>query len=745
MKIFYFLMFTFFFSINSLMADNFVIRTQNTMLFLSGSKEKPLRFRYFGDAVVDIAGIETTGSLFNTEAYPAFGIRTVEEKALHVTHADGNISAVLHMQSYTLEQIDSNVSIHKFIMKDPQYPFFVTLYYKTYFREDVFEVWTEISHHESKPVILSKYASFQIPVNGTAFWLSHFNGGWGGEFGLTEKKLDFGMTVIKNREGIRTTQTSNPSFMLTLGEKPSEDHGNVIAGALAYTGNFKFSFDRIWNGGLNIIAGINEDASQYRLEKNEVFKTPKFILTYSSRGKGEVSRNLHQWARQYKIIDGYNERMILLNSWEGVYFNTQEKTMLDMIDDIADMGAELFVMDDGWFGEKYPRNDGTSSLGDWVVDTSKLPNGLQPLIDRATAKGIKFGIWLEPEMTNDKSELYEKHPEWVIGQTNRELVKGRGESQLTLDMSNPEVQDFVYSTIHNLLIKHPKIAYIKWDANRFIANYGSRVLSADKQSHLFIEYHRGLLKTLERIRKEHPHIIMQACASGGGRISYGYLPYFHEFWTSDNTDALTRLYMQWGVSHFFPANTMASHVSTSPNHQTGRMLPLKFRIDVAMTGRFGLELQPKDLKPDEKIFTKNAIKTYKKIRHIVQLGDLYRIDSPFDNNSMASLIYVTQDKRKAVFFCFITHSWQGNSEVSIVPKGTIPTAVLANSKSAFKLKGLNPDKNYKLLELNKEGKGKLIPDGKVLTGNALMKVGVSFSWFRRQYNSGVIMIEEVEN
>ena len=247
-------------------------------------------------------------------------------------------------------------------------------------------------------------------------------------------------------------------------------------------------------------------------------------------------------------------------------------------------------------------------------------------------------------MTNTRSELYEKHPDWVIQQPYRENRKGRGGTQQVLDLSNPAVQEFVFGVVDHLMTAHPDIAYIKWDDNMTLYNYGSTFLPADRQSHLYIEYHRGMDKVLRRIREKYPRLVMQSCASGGGRVNYGVLPYYDEFWTSDNTDALQRIYMQWGVSNFYPAVAMASHVSASPNHQTGRSVPLKLRFDVAMSGRLGLELQPSKMTDKEKEFARRAIAAYKEIRPVVQQGDLYRLISPYDKTGYASLMYVAPGK-----------------------------------------------------------------------------------------------------
>jgi alpha-galactosidase len=304
---------------------------------------------------------------------------------------------------------------------------------------------------------------------------------------------------------------------------------------------------------------------------------------------------------------------------------------------------------------------------------------------------------------------------------------------MTLDLTNPKVQDFVYNTIHNLIVENPGIAYIKWDANHFISNVGSNFLPANKQSHLYIEYQRGLQKVLQRIRISHPDLIMQACASGGGRATYDFMKYFHEFWSSDNTDALSRLYMQWGTSHFYPAMNMASHVSASPNHQTGRVLPLKFRFDVAMTGRLGIEMQPKSLTADELEFSKVAIENYKRIRPVIQFGDLYRLVSPYDDFGMTALMYVSETKEKAVFFGY-------NMDKNLTYK--FPP---------LKLNGLDPAKKYKITEINKEilsgerkkVRSRVASDNGIFTGEYLTKVGVQIN-MREAYQSVVIEINEVK-
>ena len=647
------LLFVMFGALYNVNAQDYLISTPNTSLLLTAKPGEAARIHYYGTRIEEnrIQQIFDSNLAFHSESYPAFGIYSYNDKAMQVTHGDGNMSldlAVESVKQYTVAETE----ITEILLKDKVYPFFVKQCYKAYKNSDVIGTWVEVTNQEKKPVTMYKFASAFIPVRRGDNWLTHFHGTWGAENMLQEERLTDGQKIIKNEDGVRNTTNENPSFMLTLDGKPQEETGHVFGASLAWSGNYTLKLDVDNNRIIKIYAGINEDASYYTLDPKKTFVTPEFAMTYSTTGKGGVSRNFHRWARMYKLSHADSDRDILLNSWEGVYFKVDQEVMAQMMKDMSQLGGELFVMDDGWFGDKYPRDGGSTSLGDWVVCKKKLPQGIEGLIASAKKCGIKFGLWIEPEMVNSKSELYEKHPDWIICQDNRTPTTGRGGTQMILDLSNPKVQDFVFGVVDNLMTNYPKIAYIKWDANASIMNYGSYYLPKDRQSHLYIEYHKGLNNVLERIRTKYPHLLMQACASGGSRVNYGLLPYFGEFWTSDNTDAYQRIYMQWGVSNFYPAIAMASHVSADKNHQTGRRTPLKFRFDVAMSGRLGMEMQPKDMTDGDKEFAKRAIKAYKEIRPIVQHGDLYRLVSPYDKVGFASLMYATPEKDKAVFFAY---------------------------------------------------------------------------------------------
>ena len=717
-----------------LQAENVNISTKTTSLVVDATKGNDLKFMYYGAKLSDkdiATHCETGGwkgqwNYYST--YPAYGVNCDQEYALSVVHANGDMALELR-----LEEVEKQGDVTIFKMKDKVQPFYVNVCYRTRPESEVIETWTEIFHQEKKPVRLTRFYSGSLPIRRGDVWVSHLYGSWANEGQLCEEPLNAGMIVIENKDGVRNSHTSHGEVMISLDGKARENSGDVIGAAICYTGNYKLSINTHDDEYHQLFAGINEEASEYYLAKGEVFKTPVLALTFSREGLSGASRNFHKWGRKYMLAHGDKVRDILLNSWEGVYFDINEQGMDQMMSDIASMGGELFVMDDGWFGDKYPRKTDNSSLGDWVVDRKKLPNGVPGLVKAATKHGIKFGIWIEPEMTNSVSELYEQHPDWVVKTPGRDLEMGRGGTQLVLDLSNPKVQDFAFSIVDNLMKENPDLYYIKWDANMNIRNHGSQYLSMDRQSHLLIDYHKGFIKLCERIRAKYPDLIIQDCASGGGRANWGYMPYFDEFWVSDNTDALQRVYMQWGTSYFFPAITMASHISAAPNHQTFRTIPLKYRIDVAMSGRLGMEIQPKNMTDEEKTLCRKAIADYKTIRPIVQLGNIYRLQSPYEKKGVASLMYVDDAKDKAAFYWWKTETFVNQH----LPR--------------VKMAGLDASKYYRIHELNRIDNNPLAFEGKTFSGEYLMANGLDIPYThdvdynkKNAWSSRVLYLEAVK-
>ena len=641
------------------------------------------------------------------EMLPTFGdIDHIHLPALIVQHADGDQTLQLRAQDTTY--ID-NAQYKETVIatKDLVQPFFVTMHVRQWKAVPITETWYEISHTEKKPVRLQRFDSGYLSLENGDLYLVHLHGNWAGEAVPTVERLTRGIKTIRNSDGARNAHLDAPEVMISLDGVPQENSGRVLGAALCWSGNFGIRVAATDEKGFHFYAGIDPMASEYILSPKQTFTTPHLAYTYSNEGMGGVSRAFHRWARTCGMLhNGNATRNILLNSWEGIYFDITEERIISMMNDIAAFGGELFVMDDGWFGGKYQRNSDDAALGDWIVDTRKLPHGLEALTAAAKDRHIKFGIWIEPEATNTLSELYEQHPEWVLQERGRELKLGRGGTQLVLDMTNPKVQDFVFSIVDNLLTKHPEIVYIKWDANASIQNYGSTYLPRDKQSNLYVDYHLG-------IRAKYPNVVIQNCASGGGRANYGLMPYFDEFWVSDNNDALQRVYIQWGTSYFFPSNAMAQHIGGSPYLMTGRTTPIKFRCDVAMSGRLGMELQPAHMTDEERAQCTTAFKDYKELRELIQLGNLYRLVSPYEpapvveQQQVASLMYVSDTKDHAVLFAYGLSSF------------------MKQASRRIRLAGLDPDKHYTLHERNvRHGEQPCVLDGQTFTGDYLMSAGL---------------------
>ena len=449
-------------------AEQVVLQTKNTTMVLNVENGRQPQYVYYGTKLSghDLQHLQlpTNGRM---DAYPVYGLNTPAEAALAMKHADGNMSTAVYVTDCR-QQGD----ITRITMKDPVYPTTVVLCYQVRSNEDMIETWAEIQNGESKPVTLTQFASICLPIRRGNVWMSHFHGSWANEARLVEEPVLPGEKVIKNKDGTRNSHTDHAEVMFSLDGKGQENKGDVIGAALCYSGNFQLKIDTDDTEYHYFFAGINPDNSEYHLKKGETFTTPKVALSFSKCGLSGVSRNFHKWGRKYMLAHGNKERKILLNSWEGVYFDINQQGMDQMMGDIASMGGELFVMDDGWFGDKYPRKTDNCALGDWVVDKNKLPEGIEGLLRDAKKHGIKFGIWIEPEMTNSVSELYDKHPDWIVKAPKRDAIQGRGGTQLVLDMANPKVQDFVFSIVDNLLTKYPEIDYIKWDANMPILNHG---------------------------------------------------------------------------------------------------------------------------------------------------------------------------------------------------------------------------------------------------------------------------------
>lgn len=686
------------------------IATEEHMILMQTDNLNRLRTIYFGKPLQNESEFEAVAANYNYDennsgiynsSYTPAGTWNLSEPAIQIKHSDGNPSLELKYSSYKKEQIDANISITSIVLKDPIYPFEVVLFYKVWTKENVIEQWSEIRHKEKKAVLLQKYASANLYFSNKDFYLTSFQGEYLKEMQPIETKLEQGIRTIDSKLGTRAMLLQTPNFIVSFGKPASENEGSVLLGQLAWSGNFKLDFEIDSNKNLRLITGINPFASEYALVPNEKFKTPSLIYALSNNGTGEASRNFQNWARKYRVLDGEGERLTLLNNWEATYFDFDESKISGLFKGAKDIGVDLFLLDDGWFGNKYPRNNDDAGLGDWQENKKKLPHGLGYLVKEAKKEGVKFGIWIEPEMVNPKSELYEKHQDWVIRQPERPEIYYR--NQLVLDLSNPEVQDFVFGIVDNLFVKNPELAFIKWDCNALIYNAYSSYLNKKgmPQSNLYVDYINGLYKVLARIRAKYPKVPMMLCSGGGGRGEYELLKYFTEFWPSDDTEPLERIFLQWNYSYFFPSITTDNHVT-----DWGKQ-PLKFRVDVASMGKLGFDIVTDHLSEKDKQFCKQAISNYNSFKDVVWHGDQYRLVNPYQND-IASLMYVAKDKTKAVVFNYLV-----NNRFNITA-----------TKRPVIFNGLDSNKKYAVKEINVyPGIESTIKAGIVFSGDFLMKAG----------------------
>ncbi len=453
------------------------VETDQNALVLQTDKDNHLLIIYFGKKLNHAAEYATIpgqlqqhdgNAVIYNSAYTPAGTWNLVDPAIRLTHGDGNTSLDLMYVSHDTKQEDDDVTVTTVFLKDPVYNTAVTLFYKVYKKENVIEQWSVIVNNEKKPVVLFKYASANLYFIAGDYFLRHYHGSWASEMRPEETRLTAGIKTLDSKLGTRADLYGPPSFMISFDRPATEDEGKVLLGTLAWTGNYQIGFEIDSYHNLRLIGGINPFASEYTLKPGQEFKTPSFITTYSEHGKGDASRNLHNWARKYRILDGQGSRLTLLNNWEATYFDFDETKLTSLFKDAKNLGVDMFLLDDGWFANKYPRNNDRAGLGDWQENVKKLPHGIGYLVKEAKDAGVKFGLWLEPEMVSPKSELYEKHRDWVIRQPERPEHYFR--NQLVLDLSNPEVQNFVFGIVDSLFIKNPELAFIKWDCNAVIYN-----------------------------------------------------------------------------------------------------------------------------------------------------------------------------------------------------------------------------------------------------------------------------------
>lgn len=686
------------------------ISTDNTDLVYQVNEHNRIYQVYLGDKLLNPQdygklkwnvrpGNDGSMSIRGHEAYPASGGEDFFEPAVAITHADGNQTTYLYYRSH--EQRSVNGGTETIIrLADDKYKDEVTLHYVAYPKENVIKMWSEITNREGKPVTLWRYNSGMLYFRDSHYFLTNYHSDWAFEGQPETQELKTGKKIVDTKLGTRANLLAEPFFELDFGLPAQENSGRVLLGNIGWTGNFQYTCEVDNTHTLRLLPGINPYASDYQLASGETFRTPEFVFTLSNKGIGQASRNLQDWCRRYNLKDGMGGRMTLLNNWENTGFDFNQQTLAGLMKDAKDLGVDMFLLDDGWFGNKYPRQNDRAGLGDWQATTDKLPKGIPGMVSDAKTAGVKFGIWIEPEMVNPKSQLYEKHPDWAIELPNRDTYYYR--NQLVLDLSNPEVQDFVFGVIDKIMTENPDVAYMKWDCNSPITNIYSHYLGK-KQGNLYIDYVRGLYKVFQRVSAKYPKLDMMLCSGGGGRCDYEALKYFTEFWCSDDTDPFERLYIQWSMSKFFPAKAMASHV-TNWNKGTS----VKFRFDVCSMVKLGFDIDLKSLSAEDYAFLQNAVAQYKAVEKVIFDGDQYRLVSPYETDH-AALDYVSKDKRQALLYTYNLHPRFGEGPDNVRLQGLDPTAQYT-IEEIYRMPGDKDNSEY---------------EGQTFSGDFLMKVGLN--------------------
>ncbi|CAN5732051.1 alpha-galactosidase [soil metagenome] len=575
-------------------------------------------------------------------AYPTFGEEVLREPALRVTQEDGVTSTRLQFASATVG-VHEHGATHRVAMVDRVAPLAVTLCFRTWPEHDLLEQWVEITNHGTGEVTVHQASASAASFSGKDPHLTHWGGGWASEWQETTERLTPGTKVVASAGGVRSSLHREPIVLFAPDGPAGETSGQVGACTVIWGGDTRFDAEVFKPGQQRLIAGQQGRGAERVLAPGDEHASASVGWVWSDAGIGPTSRALHDFARRHVVRGGTSVRARVVNTWEAVFFDLDPAGLAAQVDRAADIGGELFLLDDGWFGSAFPRNDDTTSLGDWAVDRSKLPDGLQPLIDHTLERGLRFGLWVEPEMVNPVSELYRAHPDWVIAEPGRERRQER--NQLVLDVLRPEVREFVIDVVDRVLTEHPGISYLKWDANRDVTEPWSATLDERRQSHLAMDRVRATWSIMEEVERRHPHVELMLCASGGGRTDLGTLRWFNEVWTSDDTDPVDRVRIQWGATHLLPASVVAAHVTRLGGH------PFAFGCAVALSGRFGFDVDLRSVTESEWAIGREAVQTDDRTRDLVQQGDLHRLVSPV-GTERAALAYVSPQGDRSVVFLY---------------------------------------------------------------------------------------------
>ncbi|GEN56996.1 alpha-galactosidase [Halolactibacillus alkaliphilus] len=653
------------------------------------------------------------------QEYPSYGHTDFRSPALHIESPDGSRITDLRYVSHEIEagkqaltglpstyvEDNSEADTLKVYLIDALTQLHVTLIYTVYSTRNVITRSVLFENKGTDTLSLQKVASMSVDFRDTEFEMINLPGAHVRERDIERLRLRRGMQSIESRRG-SSSHHQNP-FIALVREETTETKGDVYGLSFVYSGNFKAEVEIDQTNQARVMMGINDFDFNWILKQSSVFQTPEVVMVYTDQGLNDMSKTYHDLYGR-RLARGKHrdkQRPVLINNWEATYFDFNEDKILTIADKAKDAGVELFVLDDGWFGQ---RDDDFTSLGDWFVDEAKLPNGLKSLAEKINAMGMQFGLWFEPEMVSPESELYKAHPDWCLHVPNRRRSESR--NQLVLDFSRPDVCQEMITRVSAILESAP-ISYVKWDMNRNMTEIGSSYWPKDQQQEVAHRYMLGLYHVMETITSRFPEILFESCSGGGGRFDPGMLHYMPQTWTSDNTDAISRLRIQYGTSLVYPISSMGSHVSEVPNHQVGRTTPLETRGHVAMDGNLGYELDVTKLSDEEIRGIKDQVDLYKSIRKTIQYGDFYRLVSPFETSNYGS-IHVNKSKDEAVFIYVHT---------------------LAEANGPFKsvkLLGLDPDKDYRIIET-----------GDIFSGDSLMHIGLNVPFAKHDFKSTLYRLE----
>ena len=617
--------------------------------------------------------------------YPGHGAGDYREGCIRVKTKAGHSVVGLQYESYkildekpALEGLPSsfagNEACQTLVLtcKDSILDLEVELLYSVFEKEDIITRSVRVINHSADPIYLTKVYSACVDMDDRDYeWLT-LHGSWARERQIERKKLGYGKQSVGSVRG-ESSHQEHP-FIAWMDPDTTQTQGDVYAMHFVYSGNFQAQIEKSQFESIRVTMGINAEDFCWKLKQGECFTAPEVVLTFSSEGMGNMTRNLHDFYRDHMIRSKYThmKRPILINNWEATYFDFNTEKLLSIAKRASELGIEMLVMDDGWFGH---RNDDSTSLGDWFVNEEKITGGLKYLVDEVNKLGLKFGIWMEPEMISPDSKLYEQHPDWAIAIPGRTATLSR--NQYVLDLSRKEVRDYVYCMISNIL-HSANIEYVKWDMNRQLSDMGSYELPADRQGELYHRYVLGVYELQERLITEFPDLLLENCSGGGARFDPGMLYYSPQIWCSDDTDAVERLKIQEGTALMYPLSAMGAHISVCPNHTVGRNTPFETRGNVALAGTFGYELDITKIPEKDQEMIPQQVQMYHKYNDLVREGDYYRIASYRENHEFDCYLVAAKDK-KDILVTFVQVIGRPNYH-----------------SRCIRLQGLDPKMNYRI-------------------------------------------------